>query len=109
MQTCHHTCNDPSYCHSCAALSLLSAWLTDILTQLQANEILFLSDSVQEIQAAIWAGMKAVVVDRPGNAPLETEYERSFPIMQALDGVGSAKPRFETPSLPYIDIGGTGQ
>ena len=70
--------------------------------QLQPNEILFLSDNIQEVQAATWTGMKAIVLERPGNAPLKTEYERSFPIMQALDGVESAKPRLETPSLPYI-------
>jgi len=34
------------------------------------EEVLFLSDNVAEIRAAMSAAMKAFVVDRPGNAPL---------------------------------------
>ena len=34
------------------------------------QQILFLSDNVKEVRAAIEAKMQAVVVERPGNAPL---------------------------------------
>ncbi|KAI8819682.1 HAD-like domain-containing protein [Fimicolochytrium jonesii] len=37
--------------------------------------ILFLSDNVREIEAAITAGFQASIVDRPGNAPLPSEVE----------------------------------
>ncbi|KAF2084753.1 enolase-phosphatase E1 [Saccharata proteae CBS 121410] len=34
------------------------------------SEVLFLSDNVREVRAALAAGMKAMVIDRPGNEPL---------------------------------------
>jgi len=41
-----------------------------------ADEFLFLSDNVREVEAAKEAGMKAVVVVRDGNAPLTGDEER---------------------------------
>lgn len=45
----------------------------------EAGTVLFLSDNVREVRAALEAGMKAIVVDRPGNAELlgceREEYE----------------------------------
>ncbi|KAJ9606209.1 enolase-phosphatase E1 [Cladophialophora chaetospira] len=44
--------------------------------QKKPEEILFLSDNVKEVRAAIEAKLQAVVVDRPGNAPL-SDLDRS--------------------------------
>jgi len=43
----------------------------------RADEFLFLSDNVKEVEAAKQAGMKAVVVVREGNAPLVGEEGRT--------------------------------
>lgn len=51
------------------------------------EEILFLSDNVKEIEAASQAGMRAVVVDRPGNAPLSVEDRQKFEIIESLEAV----------------------
>lgn len=42
----------------------------------QPNDIIFYSDNVQEVSAALEAGMDAVVVVRPGNAAL-TDHDRA--------------------------------
>lgn len=42
----------------------------------QPNDIVFYSDNVREVSAALEAGMDAVVVVRPGNAPL-TSHDRA--------------------------------
>ena len=34
------------------------------------SDMLFLSDNVKEVDAAVTAGMKSIIVDRPGNALL---------------------------------------
>jgi len=49
------------------------------------GEVLFLSDNVLEIQAAEEAGMQAIVVDRPGNAPLSEADRQKFIIITSLD------------------------
>ena len=38
--------------------------------QMASWEVLFLSDNSKECDAAIAAGMRSLIVDRPGNAPL---------------------------------------
>lgn len=39
----------------------------------QPGKVLFLSDNVKEIKAALDAGMMAIVVDRPGNAEVSKQ------------------------------------
>ncbi|KAL1306494.1 hypothetical protein AAFC00_005189 [Neodothiora populina] len=46
--------------------------------------ILFLSDNVKEVKAATEAGMKAIVVDRPGNAPLSEEDRKTYKVVDSL-------------------------
>ena len=47
--------------------------------------MLFLSDNVKEVRAAIEAGMQAVVVDRPGNAPLSEDDQEEFEIVESFE------------------------
>ncbi|KAE9972616.1 hypothetical protein EG327_009442 [Venturia inaequalis] len=54
---------------------------------LKVEEILFLSDNVKEIQAAKEAGMQALLVDRPGNAPLTEDDLKTHTLVQSLDEV----------------------
>lgn len=51
---------------------------------MKPERILFLSDNVKEIRAAKEAGMWAVVVDRPGNAPLSNENKSEFQVVESL-------------------------
>ncbi|KAG8626066.1 hypothetical protein KVT40_006467 [Elsinoe batatas] len=55
--------------------------------QTRTEEVLFLSDNVKEVAAALEAGMKAVVVDRPGNAPLTQEDQEKFEVITSLEEV----------------------
>lgn len=52
-----------------------------------ADTILFLSDNVKEVKAAIEAGMKSIVVDRPGNAPLSEEDKTKYQIVETLNEI----------------------
>jgi enolase-phosphatase E1 len=49
--------------------------------------VLFLSDNVNEIRAAEAAGMEAVVVDRPGNAPLSEGDRAELRVVRSLDEI----------------------
>ena len=42
------------------------------------SRILFISDNVNEIHAAIEAGLQVVISYRPGNAPLSLDAEKSL-------------------------------
>ena len=53
----------------------------------QSSHVLFLSDNVKEVQAATEAGMKAIVVDRPGNAPLTEEDKKTYKIVESLHDI----------------------
>lgn len=53
----------------------------------QPFRILFLSDNVKEVQAAIEAGMKSIVVDRPGNAPLTEEDHKTYKVVESLHSI----------------------
>lgn len=44
----------------------------------EPKDILFLSDNVSEVSAAKEAGMEALVVDRPGNAPIDDDHCKKF-------------------------------
>lgn len=50
----------------------------------QAGTVLFLSDNVKEVEAAVQAGMKAIVVERPGNAPLTEQAREKFRVVDSL-------------------------
>lgn len=53
----------------------------------EAGHLLFLSDNVTEIQAAIEAGMKAVVVEREGNSPLKQEDRTVYQVITSLNQI----------------------
>jgi len=52
-----------------------------------SNRILFLSDNVKEVQAALEAGMKSIVVDRPGNAPLTEDDKATYKVVNSLHDI----------------------
>lgn len=49
--------------------------------------MLFLSDNVQEVDAALAAGMQSILVDRPGNAPLSEEDKSRLSVVETLDDI----------------------
>ncbi|KAF7189058.1 Enolase-phosphatase E1 [Pseudocercospora fuligena] len=57
------------------------------------EEVLFLSDNVKEVDAAIQAGMKSIVVDRPGNAPLADADKERLEVVTSLADIHVSKPR----------------
>ncbi|KAI0377800.1 enolase-phosphatase E1 [Hypomontagnella monticulosa] len=50
-------------------------------------EWLFLSDNVKEVDAAIQAGMRSVVVQRPGNAPLPPDVPQRLRVIETFDAL----------------------
>ena len=58
--------------------------LKDIGYESKQSSVLFLSDNVKEVDAAIQAGMNSLVVDRPGNAPLNETDKKSFSIIETF-------------------------
>ncbi|KIW71852.1 2,3-diketo-5-methylthio-1-phosphopentane phosphatase, variant [Phialophora macrospora] len=64
-----------------------SSSYTKIASELQRKpeEILFLSDNVKEVRAAIGAKFHAVVVDRPGNAPLSDADREEFQVVESFE------------------------
>lgn len=52
----------------------------------EGADVLFLSDNVAEVKAAIAAGMNSYIVERPGNAPL-TEEDRKLKVIKSLDEI----------------------
>lgn len=60
---------------------------TTIATELKTKpqRILFLSDNVSEIRAALQADMHAIVVDRPGNAPLSDADKHELGVVESFD------------------------
>ena len=57
------------------------------LVQLAPEAIMFLSDNVKEVEAALAAGMKSLVVDRPGNAALSTEDRDRFIVVDSFEKI----------------------
>ncbi|KAI1085677.1 enolase-phosphatase E1 [Whalleya microplaca] len=55
--------------------------------EFKANEFLFLSDVVKEVDAAIQAGMRSIVVQRPGNAPLSAEALERLQTIETFDSL----------------------
>ncbi|KAI0013648.1 enolase-phosphatase E1 [Xylariaceae sp. FL0662B] len=50
-------------------------------------QFLFLSDNVREVDAALQAGMRSVVVQRPGNAPLSPEVLERLRVVETFDAL----------------------
>ncbi|EDU46597.1 hypothetical protein PTRG_03759 [Pyrenophora tritici-repentis Pt-1C-BFP] len=48
------------------------------------QKVTFLTDNVKEAEAAMQAGVYTVVVDRPGNAPLDDEARGKYPVIEKL-------------------------
>jgi enolase-phosphatase E1 len=57
------------------------------MMQLSPAAILFLSDNVKEVEAAIAAGMKSLVVDRPGNAVLSVDDQKRFEVVDTFEKI----------------------
>jgi len=53
----------------------------------EAGKVLFLSDNVREVSAALEAGMKAIVVDRPGNAELAGREREEYEVVTSFDQI----------------------
>ncbi|KAF1353310.1 HAD-like domain-containing protein [Delphinella strobiligena] len=72
-----------------AGLKMETSSYTTIAEKLgkQSGRILFLSDNVKEVKAALEAGMKSIVVDRPGNAPLSEEERKSYKVVESLHDI----------------------
>lgn len=51
------------------------------------HEWLFLSDNVREVDAAIEAGMRSVVVQRPGNAPLSPDVPKRLRVIETFESL----------------------
>lgn len=68
-----------SYSEICAAIGAADA-----------SEILFATDVLKEAEAARSAGWAAVLVARPGNAPLPQNCR--FPVVQSMDALLAAYP-----------------
>ncbi|KAF3041499.1 enolase-phosphatase E1 [Didymella heteroderae] len=49
-----------------------------------AKKVSFMTDNVKEAEAATAAGVYAVVVDRPGNAPLSEDSKETYPVIMSL-------------------------
>ncbi len=58
-----------------------------IASELQSKpeQMLFLSDNVKEVRAAIEAKLQAVVVDRPGNAPLSDADREELDVVESFE------------------------
>lgn len=61
-------------------------------SQLQPEEILFLSDNVKEVDAATEAKMRSILVDRPGNAPVSDEDRKRLDVVDSLSEINVATP-----------------
>jgi enolase-phosphatase E1 len=66
--------------HECSSYAKIASEL-----QRKPEEILFLSDNVKEVRAAIEAKLHAVVVDRPGNAPLSDADREELQVVESFE------------------------
>jgi enolase-phosphatase E1 len=60
--------------------------------QVDPEGVLFLSDNVKEVDAAIAAGMRSKLVDRPGNAPLSDADRDRLEVVESLEEVDLRLP-----------------
>jgi enolase-phosphatase E1 len=56
-----------------------------MMQKVDAGDVLFLSDNVKEVDAAIAAGMRSIVVDRPGNAPLADADRQRLKVVESFN------------------------
>ena len=54
-----------------------------------SGQWLFLSDNVQEVDAALEAGMQSFVVRRPENAALSAQDERMHTVVESFENLGT--------------------
>lgn len=54
------------------------------------DQFLFLSDNVKEVDAAIQAGMRSTVVQRPGNADLPSEVYDRLQVVDTFEAINEA-------------------
>lgn len=52
-----------------------------------ADKVSFFSDNVKEVEAATEAGMKAFIVDRPGNNPLSADDIKQYELIETFDAL----------------------
>lgn len=64
------------------------------------TNVLFLSDNVKEVDAAVAAGMPSIVVERPGNAPLSDVDRDRLDIVHSLDAIKLVQSREEDETKP---------
>jgi len=57
--------------------------------QLPVDEILFLTDNVKEVDAALEAGMQSVLVIRPGNAVVEESDRLRLRMISSFEELGA--------------------
>ena len=73
---------------------------------MRPNEVLFLSDNVKEIDAALEAGMEAILVDRLGNAPVPDTDRARLDVVESLSDVNLAEAdNIEEPTSSSPDAG----
>ncbi|KXL42699.1 hypothetical protein M433DRAFT_149955 [Acidomyces richmondensis BFW] len=65
-----------------------------------SSQTLFLSDNVQEIDAACEAGLKAILIDRPGNAPIAQVDRDRLKVAHSLDSIVVQR----MVSAPSVDV-----
>lgn len=61
------------------------------MRQLLPTEILFLSDNVFELEAAVDARMDAILIERPGNTPVCRHDKKNFGAVDTFDLISLAK------------------
>lgn len=54
---------------------------------MKPEEVLFFSDNVREIEAAVKAQMQVILVDRPGNAPIDEFEAGKYQMINSLGEV----------------------
>lgn len=70
------------------------------------DQILFLSDNIKEVDAALEAKMVATLVDRPGNAPVSEDDRSRVDVVESLDELDLAEVANDPPppdSKPEVD------
>ena len=72
------------------------------------SEILFLSDNVDELGAAVDARMDAILIERPGNAPNSRQDKENFGAVDSFEkihlGTLPARDRAERDSDPEASV-----
>ncbi|EGP90004.1 uncharacterized protein MYCGRDRAFT_36370, partial [Zymoseptoria tritici IPO323] len=70
-----------------AGLKTEASSYAKIAESLKPSTMLFLSDNVKEVDAAIEAGMQSILVDRPGNAAVSEADRSRLQVVTSLDEI----------------------